>query len=117
MARPHAFTEPRCWLARVPNHLRSFGPWHGLRLLFTMEMTAPRGGVPVAHPVPGFGAVWLRPTVGDHSVFWQCLVLRQCELGGMPHAARLMGAYHAMLATGRTPVIVDCGANIGMSVM
>lgn len=117
MALPRALAEPRRWLSRAPNYLRAFGPWHGLRLLYAMEMATLRGGGPVAHPVPGYGAVWLRPTVGDHSVFWQCLVQRQYWLGGMPHAARLMDAYHAMLAAGRTPVILDCGANIGMSVL
>lgn len=117
MPLARAFDEPRRWLSRVPNYLREFGPWHGLRLLYAMELAALRGGAPVAHQVPGYGTVWLRPTVGDHSVFWQCLVQQQYALGGAPHAARLMQAYGAMLASGRTPLILDCGANIGMSVL
>lgn len=117
MLLARVFDEPRRWLSRVPNYLRAFGPWHGLRLLRSIELAPLRGDAPVAHHVPGYGAVWLRPTLGDHSVFWQCLVLRQYHTGTIPHVARLMDAYRAMLAAGRTPLILDCGANIGMSVL
>jgi hypothetical protein len=61
---------------RLPNYVKRFGPVAGLRL--GTRIGAARGAAsdaaqPVA--VPGFERpLYLRPTVSDHSIFWQCVV-------------------------------------------
>ena len=106
-------------LARWPNYAARFGIAEGTRLVFAVERDLPARSEAVrSYRVPGIPSpVWLRETVADHATFWQNLVLRQYDIDRFPHAARLDEAYRGALAAGRVPVIVDCGANIGLSVL
>jgi FkbM family methyltransferase len=107
-------------LARLPNYLSAFGIVHGLRLAWAVERWPARDDRSRrrALAVPGLGApVQLRRSVSDHAIFWQCLVMRQYDLDRYPHARRLDEAYRAELAAGRRPVVVDCGANIGLATL
>jgi len=102
-------------LPRGPKYLRNFGFYHGLRLMARAEFATGGAQGTITHDVPGFGPATLRRTLGDYSAFWQCLVMQQYDIAGIPHADGLQALYRALLQTGRRPVIVDCGANIGMS--
>src|SRR4051812_34566201 len=102
---------------RAPNYVRAFGFWEGLRLLFSVERSLPS----VSNELrsvrgPGFPApVTLRRRVSDHSIFWQCLVMRQYDLSHFRQTEQLMRQYRAILDQGRTPVIIDAGGNIGLA--
>ena len=106
-------------LTRLPKYLRRFGLVDGLRLGFEIERRQPVDRTRRnAYRVPRLGApVNLRRTVADHSIFWQCLVMEQYDIDRFPHSRRLDEAYHAEVMAGRSPVIVDCGANVGLSVL
>lgn len=66
--------------------------------------------------VPNYSQpITLRPTVSDRSIFWQCIVMQQYDIAHMPQSARLMDQYKSIVSAGQRPVIVDCGANIGLA--
>jgi FkbM family methyltransferase len=103
----------------LPNYLRSFGA-AGLPLFLRMlRIDRADSREPERVAVPGLGAVWLRPAMRDHAIFQQVWVKREYDLAAVAphHFAGLMGAYHATLAEGRRPLILDAGAHIGLSVL
>lgn len=104
-------------LAKSPNYLRRFGLWNGLRLLFQIERRLPLRSSHIRKYAleKGWPAVYLRDTVGDHAIFWQCLVTNQYDIDRFPQTQRLIASYDAALAAGKTPLIIDCGANIGLA--
>ncbi len=99
---------------KFPNYVARFGAISGTRLLFAIE-----GGIRgEAVNVPGMrGPVYLRKSLSDRSTFWQCLVKKQYDVDRFPHSKRLDDAYNEMVDNGRSPLIIDCGANIGLSVL
>jgi FkbM family methyltransferase len=104
-------------ISKIPNYIRAFGVSKGLRLLLQVERHLPAHSdklhsyrIPwTRHPI------WLRDTVSDHSTFWQCLVAQNYDIGRFPHTARLIETYETVVATGKRPVIIDCGGNVGLS--
>lgn len=60
-----------------------------------------------------FGPLYFRPAESDLMTLWQTLGAREYDLGRCPQAATITRAYQQALAAGRTPVIIDAGANIG----
>ena len=58
-----------------------------------------------------------RRTYADQQILEQCFIDEQYRMPNGAHGALLEQAYERMLADGRTPLIVDCGANIGASVV
>ena len=104
-------------IERLPNFIKRFGLTDGLRLGLGVRGAGGdvrAAAVPVR--VPGLaGPVWLRPIRSDYSIFWQSLVKRQYELRHFPQTAELRRRAEAMIAVGKVPVIVDGGANIGLS--
>jgi len=105
------------WISKSPNYIRSFGLLHGLRLLFSIEHPVEKKSTLIKKfNVPGYPqAISLRETISDHSIFWQCLVLRQYNLFSFPQSERLMSVYQECVENGHTPLIIDCGGNIGLS--
>jgi FkbM family methyltransferase len=69
------------------------------------------------YTVPGYPALWLRDTVGDHSTFWQCIVQRQYDCLRFPQSERLMSEYRTNVQNGGRPLIIDGGGNIGLSTL
>jgi FkbM family methyltransferase len=104
-------------LGRSPNYLRRFGFWSGIRLLLQIERSLSPRSDRVREIIleDGRTSVHLRDSVADHAIFWQCLVRNQYAIDQFPQAERLMAAYEGMLASGKTPIIIDCGANIGLA--
>lgn len=110
-------TRLRQLLSRAPNYLKRFGLWPGLRLLLQVERRLPPSSTK-SRPfdVPGLaGPVWLRESVADHATFWQCMTQAQYDFDCFPQAARLLQCYEEALRAGRAPLIIDCGANIGLA--
>jgi len=104
-------------LSKVPNYVRRFGLWSGLRLLFQIERTLPSKSESVrTYRVPGYpDPVYLRESISDHAAFWQCLVLNQYEFRRFPQSKQLMECYQTAMAKGVHPLIIDCGGNIGLA--
>ena len=105
--------------SRSVNYVRSFGLVAGMRLL--TEIERPQQSSPAVvrgHAVPGYPEpIMLRQTVSDHSIFWQCIVQHQYDIKGFPHSRRLMADYGRVVASGKRPLIIDCGGNIGLSAL
>jgi len=106
-------------LSRSPNYIKAFGLFDGLRLLLAIEMPVPARSKQIrSYAVPGYTRpITLRRTVSDHSIFWQNIVRRQYDSREFVHRQRLMQDYQSMLARGEKPLLIDCGANIGLSVL
>ena len=104
-------------LRRLPNYVRRFGAAKGIELLHRIELRNFDGGAPVrSYAVPGAQfPIQLRSAVGDHATFWQCIVDNQYDFRHFPQSARLFETYRAIAQAGRAPLIIDCGANIGLS--
>ena len=106
-------------ISKVPNYVRQFGLVDGLRLLVQIEKLNPlpqKSDRIAAYKVPGYGSpIYLRNCVGDHAIFWQCLVMNQYDFSQFPQSKRLNEIYADSVNAGTTPVIIDCGGNIGLS--
>jgi FkbM family methyltransferase len=67
-------------------------------------------------PVPlGTRNVWLRDDPSDRFVFRQIFIDRDYDTRGWRQDTWLRTRYEAILAAGRVPMIIDAGANIGLS--
>jgi FkbM family methyltransferase len=103
--------------SRLPNYIETFGAIHGPRLFFEIERSVPRKSTAVRkYTLPDYEApVWLRETISDHAIFFQCLVKEGYNFSQFPQSARLMAAYRRMIKKGVCPLIIDCGGNIGLT--
>ncbi len=81
------------------------------------QFARPRASTaPIAIRLNGLDSpIWLRPDSSDIDTFCQVFADGQYDFARFPQHERLMDAYRAALSRGETPLIVDCGANIGLS--
>jgi FkbM family methyltransferase len=66
------------------------------------------------------GHLFVRKRTTDTEVVWQCFVMKQYDvpmvMGGRPiHRHAVARSYRSIVESGKRPLIVDCGANIGAS--
>ena len=61
------------------------------------------------------GSLWLRPHSSDIETFLQVFAEGQYDTSRFPQQEQLLADYREALARSETPLIVDCGANIGLS--
>lgn len=112
-----AFAMMREKIERLPNFLKRFGLLGGLRLglgVSGRETDPAAAATPLQ--VPDFERpIWLRPTRSDYSIFWQCVVRTQYNLARFPHMQEIQRRAQAMIAAGQVPLVIDGGANIGLS--
>lgn len=105
-------------IERLPNFLKRYGLFDGLRL--GLGVRGEGGDVSLAArpvSVPDYDKpLWLRPNRADYSIFWQSIVRREYDLSKFPQTAELVRRAQSAQSSGQTPVIVDCGGNIGLSV-
>lgn len=102
---------------KAPNYLREFGFLSGLKIFSAVELAKhlPSGQL-ITLSIPGYShKIFLRDTVADCSIFWQCVVQCQYDTRRFPQNVRLMERYEEMLRKGETPLIIDCGGNIGLA--
>lgn len=60
-----------------------------------------------------YGRLVYRPGGSDLHTFWQVFKNKEYDFSGVPQHKTVDRAYDAALAVGKTPVIIDAGANIG----
>jgi FkbM family methyltransferase len=70
------------------------------------------GAAPIRQP---WGALFLRPKNSDFDVYNQIFLQRDYDLSGFKQWERITGAYDAIVAAGRVPIIIDAGANVGLA--
>lgn len=80
---------------------------------FPLRHVAAMRGKPFRVSVPGAGEFELRPHSSDASTVRQVFRKREYDISGFPQWPDIERHYHALLAAGKTPLIVDAGANIG----
>lgn len=63
------------------------------------------------------GRVWLRDGTSDQAVLEQIFHTEEFNISTAPQFAWTRASYDRLLAAGETPLIIDCGANIGLSAL
>jgi FkbM family methyltransferase len=111
------FELGRWWKA-----VRAFGLQRGTSaFLFLVSSTvfriAPRKIKALRIPDIAF-PIWLRPATSDWYVMEQVFIDREYSLDKwQDHANALHALYEHVLAQGKVPIIVDCGAHIGLATL
>jgi FkbM family methyltransferase len=105
---------------RAVRLLRGLGLRSGSRacwLLVRKELMRGRAGPPRSMRVRAVPQpIWLREGTSDFEIVEQIFLRREYDFTEWPaHHAMIQQAYAELLAAGRKPVIVDCGANIGLA--
>lgn len=110
-------------LTSIVRYVDAFGASTSLRLwwklgrasLLAHDVAKP---APTALYVPRLRRnLWLRPGTSDLAVLKQMFVTGEYSIDWSAHGRRLVVVYDNMVAQGKTPLIVDCGANIGLSTL
>jgi FkbM family methyltransferase len=102
----------------LPNYLAALGPSGFGTFLKVARLNAAGGSEPrlLATSLPG-RPVWLRPALHDAAIFQQVWVKGDYNISRSHQFKRLSAVYEARVAAGERPLIVDCGAHIGLSVL
>ena len=100
--------------------LHRFGPKLGFKLLSlaACQRFCRRSGAGTIFRLKrasGTPPIQLRHLTSDIDVYHQVFVQRQYRQPSPVHASALDLRYRSLLAAGKQPVILDCGANIGLS--
>jgi FkbM family methyltransferase len=102
-------------LAHIRRNLkeaRVFGP-----LFWTRHLGRLFGQHVMSFRVAGLGKIYLRPDNSDAATFNQVFVDRSYDLRPFGQNKRVMDTYARILASGRRPVIIDGGANVGAAAL
>jgi FkbM family methyltransferase len=101
-------------LPKLPNYLKSLGLVGGLVAYGKIYLSA-WTGAPFSVRV-GDSDVWMRRQLSDASTFFQIFVKREYQTSQWLQHRKLQETYRRIVSDGRLPIIVDAGANIGLSV-
>ena len=106
-------------LFKLPNYIKSFGLFHGLRVFFETKQSLRKSSNEVkSYMIPGYSnPIFLRNSISDHSIFWQCIINKQYDFFLFEQSKRLMDEYHQLVSRNITPLIIDCGGNIGLATL
>src|SRR5438445_120139 len=98
---------------RLPNYIKTLGLSDGFRTFANIYLKPRRPGSLFSVRV-GEHVLWLRNTASDKSIFFQIWIKKEYDARGWPQLwDRLQSAYYSIVKAGRTPLIIDAGANIG----
>ena len=67
--------------------------------------------------VDHIGRVWVREGTSDYAVLEQIVHTEEFNVSTAPQFAWIRAAYDRTLQAGEVPLVVDCGANIGLSAL
>jgi FkbM family methyltransferase len=105
--------SPSQILVLLRRYVRALGIRRGLSAFMTMNAL---GSGLASVEVPELdAALSLRRGTSDGEVFRQVFLERQYDARDLPQWKAIERKYVAILARGKIPLIVDCGANIGLS--
>ena len=102
-------------MERLPNFMKVFGPVRGAKAFSQMHFPGKQGQI--FSVGVGDQKIWLRRTASDTGIFFQIFIKREYETRQWSQDKQLSERYEAILASGRTPVIIDAGANIGLAAL
>lgn len=89
-----------------------------LGAMFPVRHLAALVGLPTfSLDVRGAGKITMRSRSSDASVVRQVFRAKEYDLGRFPQSAEIGRAYQRILSAGKTPVIIDAGANMGASAL
>lgn len=71
----------------------------------------------IAVDVERIGRVFVREGTSDRDVLEQIFLTEEFNFSTAPQFAWVRATYEAQLAAGETPLVIDCGANIGLSAL
>jgi FkbM family methyltransferase len=95
---------------------RRFGIADGTRLWIQLRAAPSRPTRLIKLAVPALrNPIWLRCGTSDEDTFFQIFVNAEYDVSGTKQWEWLTGRYDQILSRGLTPLIIDCGANIGLS--
>lgn len=105
------------FVSRAPNYIKAFGLVQGLKLLSRLEGEELLGfpGVSRVRPSALLHPVDVRLIRADVSTFFQIFVNREYDFTQYPQGRRIGERYRSILSSGRRPLIVDAGANVGLA--
>lgn len=107
---------PSSLLRQLLKFIRVFGLLNGGRLWADLTWQLRRRQGLLTLKVPGLaGPLHLRNR--DLPIFWQIMVMRENDFGPIPQATRIQESYKGILAAGNRPVVMDCGAHVGLSAL
>ena len=101
---------------RAAEYLNAFG-WSGVLLSIShfVKYKFPQRQALVATHAPPADTVFLRPATSDLSIFREIFVSGQYDFAEFGIVDCIKRRYEQMRSEGRTPLIVDAGANIGLA--
>jgi FkbM family methyltransferase len=98
------------------DYVLAFGAVAGTRLFLSLRVLPVKEAKLISVRLPGEGGqIWLRQKSSDVGVFEQIFVSRDYDLKLYKQHEWIAQKIQALTGTGRRPVIIDCGANIGLS--
>jgi FkbM family methyltransferase len=93
-----------------------YGPVRALRIQASLFNRWSAHGSRFAVNLPDYAEpIFLRAHSSDVPTFRQTLIDRQYSFSGFAQESLILRRYEDLLARGKTPLIIDCGANIGLS--
>lgn len=100
----------------VRRFVKQFG-WRGVGMslqYLPLELEWPGRSI-VNVTLPDGGTIRLRNRTSDKDVFFQVFVIREYDFAYLHQFERLRQTYERAVAANETPLILDCGANIGLA--
>jgi len=103
-------------MSLISSIMLNIGDFCELGALFPIRHLAAVIGLPsFSLNVHGAGKLTMRSRSSDASVVRQVFRTKEYDLSRFPQSADIQQQYEAILARGKTPIIIDAGANMGAS--
>lgn len=117
---PESRSEARIWqlfkrgLLLLHRFVSAFG-LRGAQIFWKLHVG--HVGRVVSVPIPGGSRVWARKGTSDGMVFRQIFLDREADITHFPQGTSVIDKYREILGRGRKPLVIDCGANNGLSTL
>jgi FkbM family methyltransferase len=103
------------WARTIVPWAKRYGIKKGIKVVLQCEL-ADRNRQQFALVLPDHQApIWLRGGTTDPIVYCQVLLQEEYDISSTPQGKEIRRRYEASIASGVEPLIIDCGANIGLA--